>query len=191
MEQILELVGQQKPVSEFLLASWCSQQNRPAIYIPSSIVVEYALPAWRLVPSCRNVEELRAQRQHRPLLSWLARQPRADFAFALLSNADEQRCAVLFDRVERRAELINSLDDMVPDTLSEELQKALLWLGRLLLNRVFLLWSATPKFIEEPWRSAVIIMYYVCLRLSLNYARLRAAREVFDKGVEGFLKEFS
>jgi len=155
------------------------------------MVSNLILPAWKVLgDSVRSREDLQAQPGYDELKEWLFPIPdTVSQAFVLLTNDADLSCAVLLNAGDRRAESINQIDHILPLPYSTEITSAILWIGRLMMRRLFYIFNATPKPIEEPWRCAATIMHYTLLRLVDAYSRETAGTIVFAVDQTKFVEQ--
>jgi hypothetical protein len=194
MSDILPLLLDKKPVSEKLLGYWYCALHSGILCMGTEFVFTRVLPAWRtLGKTVRNRPMLYEHRSAYPeLAAWLeSAAPAADLPYSavFLTTEDNLRCVVLFDRDERRAETLNSIRDLVPPPLCDEISEAVLWIGRLLMSKLFIYWSVTPKPLDEPAICTTSAMYYAYLRLRAGKLREAAGKDLYTEGTLEFLKE--
>lgn len=194
MSDILPLLLDEKPVSEKLLSFWYCALRDGILCIGTDFLLSTVLPAWRaLGKTVRTREMLYEHRDAYPALAaWLESTAIAadlPYSVVILTTDKNLRCVVLFDRDDRRAESLNNIKDLVPPPLCDEIADAVLWIGRLLMQKLFIYWSATPKPLEEPWLCTASAMYYGYLRLKVGKNREPAGKDLFTEGTLDFLKE--
>jgi len=194
MTDILPLLLDKKPVPEYLLGFWCIAMQNNIPVLDTQFFLQTILPVYRRIgqTAVRREDLAQHRAEHAEFVDWLLSVPEdITHAVAMLTSDDDRRVVIFFDREGRRAEVLNStIEEIVPPPLCDELSQAALWVGRLLLRKLFIYWSASPQVPKETWEHTASPMMYIYLRLCCGMVREHAGREVSQKGVTEFLQHF-
>jgi hypothetical protein len=194
MSDILPLLRNQQPVPEKLLGYWCIALREHIPVLTTQFMLETVMPVWKSIgKAVVRREELESHRDNHPeFCKWYYSVPEeTEYAVIMLTSADDKRCVILLDRQDRRAEILNHIEHIVPPPMCDEIGEAVLWIGRLMLRKLFHFWNATPKPLDEAWLCTASAMCYLFYRLSSKMNRDSAGKALYTGGLSEFIKQLT